>query len=155
MLSEAGKDTSLHSCLSLELNACCGVSYRWSPGYLFEDRYSQNPIVSPKEATTYYLEILDSNGCTSIDSIHVDILRSVFEIPNIFTPNNDGMNELFVIDGACKTYDFKLYNRWGRKVYSNPDYNNGFNGSDLPDGVYYYLINDGLIDYKGWVQILR
>jgi gliding motility-associated-like protein len=63
-------------------------------------------------------------------------------IPNVFTPNNDGYNDLFVIRNLM-TYDVRIIvvkNRWGKTVYGSSNYNNDWNGSNLPDGVYYGVL---------------
>jgi len=63
-------------------------------------------------------------------------------IPNVFTPNNDGYNDLFVIRNLM-AYDVRIIevkNRWGRTVYVSSNYNNDWNGSNLPDGVYYGVL---------------
>lgn len=90
-----------------------------------------------------------------IYSTHKDIM-------NLFTPNNDGINDLWEIPelqnyGKC---DVKIYNRWGKLVFSSPDYNNTWDGTSdgtaLPEGAYYFVIkteNEGVI--KGTVNILR
>ena len=78
---------------------------------------------------------------------------SIF-IPEGFSPNGDGINDLFVIRGANGlTMSLEVYNRWGNLVYKNDDYHNDWNGkpntgiaissdsNGLPDGTYYYVIN--------------
>ena len=63
-------------------------------------------------------------------------------IPNVFTPNNDGYNDLFVIRNLM-AYDVRIIevkNRWGKTVYRSTNYNNDWNGSNLPDGVYYGVL---------------
>jgi gliding motility-associated-like protein len=63
-------------------------------------------------------------------------------IPNVFTPNNDGYNDLFVIRNLM-LYDVRIIvvkNRWGKTVYGSSNYNNDWNGSNLPDGVYYGVL---------------
>ena len=87
-------------------------------------------------------------------------------IPNIFTPNGDGMNDKFVIrnpDG--KQIALEVYNRWGNRVYKSVDYQNDwggevtegfFVGRDIPDGTYYYIIIIGESDkYVGFITINR
>lgn len=63
-------------------------------------------------------------------------------IPNVFTPNNDGYNDLFVIRNLM-AYDVRIINvknRWGRTVYVSSNYNNDWGGSNVPDGVYYGVL---------------
>jgi gliding motility-associated-like protein len=78
-------------------------------------------------------------------------------IPNLFTPNGDDHNEYFVI-GCLGSggWNLSVYNRWGGLVYTNPDYDNKWDGKDLADGVYYYyLTKEGKKSYNSWVQIVR
>ncbi|MBO9152171.1 Calx-beta domain-containing protein [Chitinophaga sp. GCM10012297] len=81
--------------------------------------------------------------------------------PNVFTPNGDGKNEKFVIGGLEKYTGAKLqvFNRWGGQVYRSNDYRNDWNGSNLVESTYYYILEvqkpDGVKTYKGWVIILR
>jgi gliding motility-associated-like protein len=92
----------------------------------------------------------------------VEVYSTHKDILNLFTPNNDGINDLWEIPdlvdyGKC---DVRIYNRWGKLVYSSPDYNNTWDGTSdgtaLPEGAYYFVIkteNEGVI--KGTVNILR
>ncbi|MVM34724.1 DUF11 domain-containing protein [Spirosoma sp. HMF4905] len=86
-------------------------------------------------------------------------------IPEGFSPNNDGINDLFVIRGtAGLTVSLDVYNRWGNLVYTNADYHNDWDGkpntgiavgsdaTGLPDGTYYYVIN--LSDGRKFVRYM-
>ena len=81
--------------------------------------------------------------------------------PNVFTPNGDGKNDRFVIGGLEKYPGsaIYIYNRWGSMVYQSKDYRNDWNGSQLNEATYYYILEvrkpTGVVRYKGWVQILR
>jgi gliding motility-associated-like protein len=94
-------------------------------------------------------------GCTTIDSII---------IYNAFSPNDDGINEVFKIENIEKfpKNSVKVYNRWGLLVYETQGYKNTwwgyYKGTSLPDGTYYYLIDldsSGRRTYSGFVQINR
>ena len=92
-------------------------------------------------------------------------------IPNIFTPNNDGVNDLFTIqsDNAIELIrSFRVYNRWGTVVFearnfppnSNVAWNGFYNGRLLNPGVYVYVIDVDFLDglsqsYSGDVTLLR
>lgn len=82
-------------------------------------------------------------GCSSIfDEITITVNDCSIEIPNVFTPNNDGKNDYFVIDGLEKYPNSELiiYDRNRKKVYQSLDYRNNWNGDRNPDGVYFYLL---------------
>ncbi|NIG56427.1 gliding motility-associated C-terminal domain-containing protein [Chitinophaga sp. Cy-1792] len=82
-------------------------------------------------------------------------------VPTAFTPNGDGINDKFVILGIDRYPNSQLiiWNRWGNVVYRSNDYRNGWDGSGLNEGTYYYELicpsNDGKISLKGWVQLVR
>ncbi len=92
----------------------------------------------------------------------VEIYSTHRDILNLFTPNNDGINDLWEIPdlatfGKCNV---RIYNRWGKSVFSSPDYNNTWdgtsNGKNLPEGAYYFVIkttNAGTI--TGTINIVR
>ncbi|MDQ4140245.1 MAG: gliding motility-associated C-terminal domain-containing protein, partial [Bacteroidota bacterium] len=77
-------------------------------------------------------------------------------IPNIITPNGDGLNDTFELTMSCLEVDLKVYNRWGKMVYEQANYQNSWDGTDLPEGTYFYQLNsqNGL-SWKGWIEISR
>ncbi len=84
------------------------------------------------------------------------------KVPNVFTPNNDGENDTWVI-GNLSNYpdnEVTIVNRWGNEVYKSKAYQNNWNGDRLAEGTYYYLMRLTLCDgtekvYKGYVMIVR
>ena len=86
---------------------------------------------------------------------------SIIEIPNVFTPNGDGYNDLFVILGIenCVKRELNVYDRNGRAVYRNRSYENTWNGDNCPDGTYTYkfLYSQNGIEQelRGTVTIIR
>ena len=75
-------------------------------------------------------------------------------LPNIITPNGDGLNDRFVVKGLARgPWALTLYNRWGREVYATVDYGHDW-GGDAPAGVYYYLLWQGRARYKGTLEVL-
>lgn len=108
---------------------------------------------------TYGVTVIDNNGCEGYDEIIFEERPCEIEIPNVFTPGNgDGKNDTFFIkhlDTNPNTI-VKILNRWGREVYSSSNYQNDWNGGDLPDGTYYYVVvlKSGK-DYKGTLKLIR
>ena len=108
----------------------------------------------------YHFINTNANGCT--DTLLLTVVPAELIIPNIFTPNGDGKNDVFEIKGL-ESYpgsQVLVYNRWGNQVYISDNYQNNWDGSNLAEGTYYYLLNvkerNGQITvYKGWVYIKR
>ncbi|SFE16272.1 gliding motility-associated C-terminal domain-containing protein [Chitinophaga sp. CF118] len=99
----------------------------------------------------------EDNKAVATISVEGDVLI----IPNVFTPNGDGKNEMFDIGGLKKypSASLYVYNRWGAMVYQSKDYQNNWSGTGLNAGSYFYTLEvkkaDGTKIYKGWVEILR
>ncbi len=82
------------------------------------------------------------------------IIRGV-RIPNIITPNNDGLNDYFTVIGL-NNYSLYISNRYGKRVYSSDRYFDDFNGDELADGLYYYsILSKTGLKFKGWFEIIR
>jgi gliding motility-associated-like protein len=81
----------------------------------------------------------------------------VTEIPNVFTPNNDGIFDTWIIPGALSTPGNKLmiFNRWGSIVKEFNGYKNNWDGDNLPAGTYYYTYDDGKETKNGTITIVR
>ena len=109
--------------------------------------------------------ICNSIGCDTAQ-IFVTVQCDELIIYNGFSPNNDpgGINETFVIRGINDLYPdhtVRIYNRWGNLVYETQNYENNewsgqWDGQDVPDGTYFYVIDLGTGQYeKGYVQLHR
>ena len=110
---------------------------------------------------------MDSNGCQDIGYVTIYVKSDCFDftVPNVFTPNNDGVNDDFVIKIThADSYSITIYDRWGKEVYTSTNPNEYWNSTILstnylvPDGVYYYIIKAtcGGVDYpkKGFVEVV-
>jgi gliding motility-associated-like protein len=117
------------------------------------------------------LTVTDSNGIvSSVYTKNITINKcEELKIPNVFTPNSDGMNDVFNIAGS-DVVDLKMhiYNRWGELLFETNQINEGWdgrtsNGINVPEGTYFYLLNIELVrndataqeKYKGTVILLR
>ena len=79
-------------------------------------------------------------------------------IPNVFTPNEDGINDAFTIKGIeHENWILTIYSRWGNKVYYSSDYKNNWKGTNAGSGVYYYILSnsENRQIYKGTVRIIK
>ena len=78
------------------------------------------------------------------------------QVPNVITPNGDGLNDMFKVSSAGTSSNIAIFNRWGRKVYEQGNYQNNWGGDNQPAGVYYYLLTDrNGVQTKGWIEIVR
>ncbi|HFA50028.1 MAG TPA: gliding motility-associated C-terminal domain-containing protein [Bacteroidetes bacterium] len=143
----------------------------WTPAFDCNDCYEQKAI--PLESTNYKIKVIDINGCTAEDQINVAIIKNrLIYIPNAFSPNNDGINDVFFINGGkgiSEILDFKIFNRWGVLMasfhnFSPNDLVNGWDGrmkgEDLDNGVYVYFAKVKFIDgevllFEGDVTLVK
>lgn len=101
----------------------------------------------------YEVTVTDEAGCTSTEEVTVVLLPFNFEVPNVFTPNNDMVNDAFrpITSEDSRVLDFKIYNRWGQLLYDNDNNQVGWNGTyknePVPADVYIYLVK--YINAKG------
>ncbi|MES2762075.1 MAG: gliding motility-associated C-terminal domain-containing protein [Bacteroidota bacterium] len=159
----AGRDTTIDEGQSISLPGVGGTIYWWSPDYNIRYRSTHNPDVWPLTTTEYTLSTQDQHGCYAEDYVLVTVINGdQLFFYNTFTPNNDGENDFFYI-GNLEKYpdnDLKIYNRYGKQIYSATNYDNLWDGTYLgnkvPTGTYFYILNDGKDkQYKGSVTILR
>jgi gliding motility-associated-like protein len=107
----------------------------------------------------YTLTVVDANGCVGSDELTITEAPCAIDIPNVFTPGNgDGLNDVFFIKNLDTNPNSSLmiFNRWGNEVYTSNNYQNNWNGGDLPDGTYYYTVQlQNGKDYKGTLKLIR
>lgn len=108
------------------------TNYNWSPTLGLSCIDCPNPLVTPyNRSTDFVLTITYNKNCVATATINVLVENSlpVF-IPNAFTPNGDGNNDVFQIYGeGIKTVDLKIFNRWGIKVFDSNNQLNGWDGT--------------------------
>ncbi len=144
-------------------------SWIWSPANYLDNPSSATPMASPTNDITYYVSAIDTLGNVDEDTITVSVIdcdtTMALFIPNAFTPNADGLNDVFIYGNNELFTDIKtlIYNRWGELVYSSNTYepwNGKFNGEFVQNGMYIYYITAVLKSggetqvYKGNVMVL-
>ena len=134
-------------------------------------RYEEETQYTFNESGTYVIvlkTIIDNDG-TQLDSVTMNIFiqESWLEFPNAFSPNDDGINDVYKAkDGYKSIVSFHAYilNRWGQKLFDWTDISKGwdgkFNGKDVKDGVYFVLVKAKGADGKEYnirkdVNLLR
>lgn len=126
-VANAGTDTTITAGSKVQLNACCGNSYLWTPSTGLNNPNIANPIATPDQMTTYTVAIADSFNCNSSDDITIFVTTGLF-IPNMFSPNGDGKNDVFKLYGyGIKEINFKVFNRLGNLVWEASSIDEAFN----------------------------
>lgn len=161
----AGPDQTIVPGQSIMLEGSGAVTYSWNPTNTLDLPSSATPNASPTETTTYTLTG-SRDGCTSTDNVTVFIVEPI-TAPNAFTPNGDGINDVWEINGINRFPNVivEVYSRWGQRVYSSVGYITPWNGTNngkyLPEGTYYWVIqlNDESLSEEqpitGYVAIVR
>jgi gliding motility-associated-like protein len=146
------------------LSASGAATYAWSPKESLDDSTKSAPVAKPSVTTTYVVKGATAEGCTGEASVTVRVTTEGIGIspPVLFTPNNDGNNDFWVILGVENYQECSLnvFDSKGRRVYEKTGYQNDWeaklNGDALPEGVYYFVF--GCTDEKpvtGTVTVVR
>ncbi len=137
------KDTALCGKFQYELDAGNpGMHYLWHP------TGERSQIIYANKQQKYHVEVTNEDGCTATDFIEFtrDCISS-FYVPTAFSPNNDGLNDVFrprYVQNVDQ-YQMEIFNRWGERLFSNTDTGTGWDGTyqgiDCPMGTYTVLIH--------------
>lgn len=109
-------------------------AYAWLPIDLISSSTIYNPTTQLTQNTWYYVNVTDRNNCKNKDSILIRVQQNncdaEFFIPNAFSPNGDGINDIFRARYPCPVEEYYMivYNRWGLKVFESNDINLGWDG---------------------------
>lgn len=157
----------------LEANGTLIATYEWSPAYNLSCSSCKNPTATMMATQTYFVTVASSFGCKATDSVTIDVFcdESQIFIPNSFTPNGDGQNDVFYPRGSgiSTVKAFRIYNRWGELVFekTNFDINDAsaawdgtYKGGSARTDVFVYLLEATCttgkpLFYKGDVTIIR
>ena len=141
-------------------------TYEWNPSDDLTCDDCPNPIASPLESTIYEVIVTNDFGCFDTFNIVVNVKVRTDDdliVPNTITPNGDGYNDTWVIPFLDRFKDNQviIINRWGDEVFQSKPYQNDFNGNyegrNLPDGTYYYILilGEDFGTLKGPLTIIR
>jgi len=149
------------------------IDWSWAPTSNLSCADCANPIASPTFSTLYTVIATDSNNCTSTDSILVTTIcngKNYF-VPNTFSPNGDGVNDVFYPrgDNLYNIQSMTIFNRWGQMVFQRRDFpansqsmgwDGTINGRPAPSDAYVYIIevvcnNAQIVALKGNVTLVR
>ncbi len=140
------------------------AQYEWLPSEILSCSDCPNPSWKATDSQMFFLTIWDETGCSTQDSVyfHVNKKRDIY-IPNVFTPDGDGQNDLLGVFGGKeidKILQFKIFTRWGEQIYAlnnfypndlSQGWNGKFRGREMTSGIYLYMCQvqfvDGVTDW--------
>ena len=106
---------------------------------------STQPTYTVVEEGEYWVAVTDENGCQNSDTIYIqDLCPTRYYVPNIFSPNDDGINDYFAFFGSdVEALRFSIYDRWGNLLFEstslNPEWDGKYQGKPLNPGVYIWV----------------
>jgi gliding motility-associated-like protein len=167
----ADKDTLINGeSTLLHVNPSSGYTIVWSPANSLNNTSIANPLASPTQTTEYIVSLTDAQGCSRTDTVKITVLDFICEepyiyLPNAFTPNNDGQNDILYLRGnLIDEMYLAIYNRWGELVFESTSPQIGWDGTykgmkcDPAVFVYYLTVKcRGGQEYfkKGNITLIR
>ncbi len=172
----AGPDVTIASGGSVPLFANPSpdvLTILWTPATGLTCTSCPNPVATPKISTTYSVTVTNEGGCLSSDEVSVFVVctKGNLYLPNTFSPNGDGQNEVFYPRGRGISIikGLRIFNRWGQLLFEKHnfdanDISSGWNGTFkdavLPPDVYVYMIdvlceNNTVLTLKGDITLIR
>lgn len=152
------RDTVINAREQVQLHASGADRYLWQPHNWLDNDTIADPLATPQAPVSYQVIGINVYGCMDTADVRIDIREELF-VPNAFSPNGDGKNDVFRIEniGYQGVNAFMIFNRWGQKIFQTMDATGGWdgtqNGMPVEPGTYYYDIRLGMRD--GTVKIFR
>lgn len=160
VVAKAGRDTLIIKIDPTPISAYGEGNFLWTPSTGLNDATLLNPVVTIDHDQTYVLTASSPEGCVAKDSITISVFKgSTVFVPNAFTPNGDGKNDVFrpSLNGIKKLNYFNVYNRWGELVFSTSDKNFSWDGKwkgqPMSAGSYVWILK--AVDLEGKFYQLR
>ncbi|RYD90645.1 MAG: gliding motility-associated C-terminal domain-containing protein, partial [Sphingobacteriales bacterium] len=164
-IANAGPDLGMEEDKPIKLQGSAKgsqISYYWTPSDDMKNPTSLTPTINPHEDAVYTLHV-QSPLCGEVtDEVKVKVFKKL-NIPNSFSPNGDGINDIWRIE-KLNTYSesvLTVYTRSGQEVFRTvgdaKQWNGNYGNKQLPSGTYYYVIDrkNNLSKLSGWVVLLR
>ena len=169
LVAFAGNDTNAiygrpHQMLATGRNA---TDFVWNPAATLSNPFAANPLTILYNDTYFHVRITDAIGCTDEDDIFIKVYEGpAYYLPNAFTPNGDGLNDIFlpVPVGIRSTDYFRVFDRYGAMMYETRQWMRGWDGKlkgkPASSGTYVWMIkgtdtNGAVVEMKGSVILLR
>ena len=173
---DAGEDKTINVSQQVQLVPRISkdvTTVTWTPSTAIVSRNSPTITVQPNESIEYTVEVKNEGGCRAQDRVSVYVLcnnANVF-MPNTFSPNGDGANDIFYPrgSGVFKILSLKVFNRWGQMVYDrsniNPNdastgWDGTYKGRPLSPDVFVYVLqvicdNNSVLSFKGNIALIK
>ncbi len=163
----AGNDTTAIVGVAHTLVGSGGVAYEWTPVYPLNLASIQNPIAILDHDQLFEVKVTDVAGCVGTDKVFIQVYNGpTFYVPNAFSPNGDGQNDLFKVVpvGISRTDWFRIFNRFGEMVFETNKWMKGwdgtFRGKKQPAGNYVWMVKGvdkygKVVEMKGTVLIVQ
>jgi gliding motility-associated-like protein len=163
----AGNDTNAVYGVPHQLFGSGGKSYLWTPSSTLNSPFLQNPMATLYNDSHFSLLVTDDIGCTNTDDVFIKVYKGpTYYIPNAFTPNGDGANDIFRATpvGISVTDYFAVYNRMGEMVFITREWLKGWDGTykgkKADAGTYVWMIKGSdkygkVVEMKGTVILIR
>ena len=160
-----GADRDVFQGQTVKLNGDLGTGYQyqWNPPLGLDNPLIPRPLAKPIQTTTYFIRATGPNNCVAVDTITLNVINIIY-VPNIFTPNADGLNDTWDISGL-ETYpdvEISIFNRWGNMVYyakgnNQKSFDGIFQEKPLPEDTYAFVINTNHKEYvvRGTILLQR
>jgi gliding motility-associated-like protein len=147
------------------------IKWDWSPKKYLDCYNCASPLATPVEPMDYTITVANSDGCIASDTVSIKLLcsNSRIYIPNAFSPNNDGLNDQFVIKGQGITTlnHLRIFDRWGTLIFERRNlrindpagaWDGRYKGEPVPMGTYVYMVemscNENTFTQKGVVTVV-
>lgn len=138
------------------------VTFAWTPPTYLDDPTRVDPTARPPDDITYLLTVTSNKGCSDTSSVFIKVLKDP-PVPNIFSPNGDGIHDTWIIPylDSYPGCTVEVVNRYGNLVFRSVGYatpwDGKINGKDAPIGTYYFVIDpkNGRKKKAGYVDIIR
>jgi gliding motility-associated-like protein len=161
-------DTTIFTGQEVQLNVSGAANYIWQPAGNLSCANCSDPVFTADTTTLFVVTGTAATNCKATDSLLITVLPALkFDLPNAFTPNGDGSNDVFlpVFKGEVfEQFHLKIYSRWGKLVFESSSPNQGWNGTidgaSLPSDVYIFVMDYRFTDGRsgqesGDITLLR
>lgn len=157
-------DTFMVAGEEISLMVSGASTYSWTPTEYVDAPTGSTVSIDPTQTTTFQVVGTSDEGCSSADSVMVTVYENYWiDYTNVITPNNDNANDQFEIRNIefFEGCPLTIFNQVGNEVYQSSDYQNDwagtFNGKQLPNDTYYFVIDCGQEEksFAGTITLLR